>query len=263
LFAQHASEAGAMPRGAVQRPEDFGRYDPVSHVLLIDRKSAVPPGYPEAPLALSVGERGRLHAVLASHDEDVLSRAFQSGVPRNEPADAQHEHHRRNVQRPEKFGRYDPISSTLYFRKSDGAETNVHVGDNGRLRSVLESGAVDSREARELGLPPPETYRGRSRANVDQGQFNPLTHEYTSGSSPRDFSKMQGRRPIREPMRSNLTPRINPLTHRLDPINTTATAFRLHNPRLMITRDLRITPRQMPALDTPTYQSKVGSQSAR
>ena len=38
------------------------RYDPVSHMLLIDRESAVPPGHAEAPIALKVGNKGRLHA---------------------------------------------------------------------------------------------------------------------------------------------------------------------------------------------------------
>ena len=240
------------------------RYDPVTHVLLIDRKSSVPPGYHDPPLALTVGERGRLHAVLASNDDEVLEKAFQSGVPRFEPATELHEHHRRNVARPEKIGRYDPISSSLAFRKSDGTDLNIHVGDNGRLRSLLESGAVDSQEARDMGLPPPETYRGKASRHGDPGHFNPLTHQYSVNSTPRDTSKAMGRRPLREPMRHTLTPRINPLTHKLDPLNTASTAFRLYRPELKVHQNLRIIPRHIPALDVNTYTSQVsGSQSAR
>ena len=55
--------------------------------------------------------------------------------------------------------RYDPIASTLCFTNANGTEHTVKVGENGRLRAVLESGAVDSQEARDIGLPPPEPQR--------------------------------------------------------------------------------------------------------
>lgn len=207
-----------MPRGRAPRAEDFGRYDPVTHTLIIDREAEVPPGHPHNPIALRVGERGRLHAVLASHDTEVLSRAQHAGVPMHEPLSATHEHHRGHVQRPEQFGRYDPISSALAFTGADGSERTVKVGDNGRLRAVLESGYVGSSEAREIGLPVPETYKGKRSREADPGMFNPLTHKYNVGSSPRDFARSSGRR---NPVGTSLTPRMNPLTQKLDPINCT------------------------------------------
>ena len=68
-----------MPRGRAPRPEDFGRYDPTTHTLIIDREASVPPGHPHSPIALRGGERGRLHAVLDSHDNDILQRAARAG----------------------------------------------------------------------------------------------------------------------------------------------------------------------------------------
>lgn len=227
----------------------------MTHMLLIDRESSVPPGYQEAPIALKVGGKGRLHAVLASHDDDVLAMAFKRGVPTAEPVNLQHEHHRRNVARPEKFGRYDPITSSLAFHKSDGTEVNVRVGDNGRLRSVFESGAVDSKEARQLGLPPPEAYKGRAKpVGADAGFFNPLTHEYHSGASARDTAKAEGRRSIRDAARATLTPRINPVNQKIDAHNTSSLAFSLYNPRLLPMTHLRI---QQP--DHPPISPRAGS----
>ena len=110
------------------------------------------------PIALRVGDRGRLHAVLHSSDDHVHEYMHSKrgmGLPEAEPVTERHEHHRKHVMRAEKFGRYDPISSSLAFQKADGTEHRIRVGDNGRLRSVLESGVVSSREAQDIGLPPP------------------------------------------------------------------------------------------------------------
>jgi hypothetical protein len=94
-----------MPgRARAPRPEDFGRYDPTTHTLLIDRQATVPAGHPSHPIALRVGEKGRLNAVLASHDAEVLSRAAKAGVPMQEPLTA-HDRHKGHVHRPEQFGR--------------------------------------------------------------------------------------------------------------------------------------------------------------
>ena len=230
-----------MPRGRAPRPEDFGRYDPTTHTLIIDREPGVPPGHPHSPIALRVGERGRLHAVLDSHDDDILQRAARAGVPMSEPVTEMHEHHKRVVARPERFGRYDPISSSLAFRKGDGSEHTVKVGDNGRLRAVLESGMVDSREARAIGLPAPETYKGKAKPGGDPGWFNPLTHEYNIDSSPRDFARSSGRRP--PSLGNSLTPRLNPLTQKLDPLNSTPASLRVYDPRVLHPQDLHIVPR--------------------
>jgi hypothetical protein len=218
------------------------RYDPVTHTLLIDSLEKKPPGHPNAPIALRVGEKGRLHAVLNSHDDEVLSRAAQSGVPNAEPTSAQHEHHKKHVSRAENFGRYDPISSSLRFKNIDGTEHTVRVGDNGRLRSVLESGVVSPREAQTLGLPQPEAYKGRKSARTDPGWFNPLTHEYNSQATPRDYSKAEGKRPVFAPSHA-LTPRMNPLTLKLDPLSSTAAAMQLHDPRRLQAAEFRILPR--------------------
>lgn len=234
-------------------------------MLLIDRESAVPPGHPEAPIALKVGNKGRLHAVLASHDEDVLAMAFKQGVPHQEPVNLQHEHHRRNVARPEKFGRYDPITSSLAFNKSDGTEISVRVGDNGRLRSVFESGEVDAKEAKNLGLPPPETYKGRAKpVGADAGHFNPLTHEYQPGASQRDTAKAEGRRSIRDAARATMTPRMNPLNHKIDAHNTSSLAFSLYNPRLLPMSHLRIIqPDHPPISARQSASAEITSSSPR
>ena len=113
--------------------------------------------------------------------------------------------------------RYDPISSSLAFTSHDGSEHTVRVGDNGRLRAVLESGYVNSKEARDIGLPIPEAYKGKRNREADPGRFNPLTHQYEVGASPRDFSRSSGRN--RGPMGTSLSPRLNPLTQKLDPLN--------------------------------------------
>ena len=232
-----------MPRGRAPRPEDFGRYDPVTHTLLIDREpGAVKPGHPSNPISLRVGNRGRLHAVLDSHDDTILRKAKMAGVPMQEPIQAQHEHHKGHINRPENFGRYDPISSSLAFTKADGSEHTVRVGDNGRLRAVLESGHVDSREARDIGLPPPEAYKGRAKPAADPGWFNPLTHQYDISSSPRDFARNSGRRTITLNAKS-LTPRLNPLTQKLDPLHSTAASLKVYDPRVLHPHDLHIVPR--------------------
>ena len=152
-----------MGRGTNTRTENFGRYDPVNHLLLIDRDEYIKPGVTSHPIAISVSEKGRLHSVLHCNDEDVLSRARRSGVPMVEPATQTHEHHRRNVARPDKFGRYDPLTSSLTFQTQDGAQHSVRVGDKGRLRSVFESGKIDRGTAKELGLPPPPPASGRRK----------------------------------------------------------------------------------------------------
>lgn len=237
-------------RGSTQRAENFGRYDPVNHMLIVDRKSSVPPGYPEPPIAIAVGNKGRLHAVLTSHNDEVLEKAFKSGVPREEPVNLQHELHRRNVARPEKFGRYDPITSSLAFHKTDGTEVNVRVGDNGRLRSVFESGQVDSKEARDLGLPPPENYKGKAQYHSGKGNFNPLTHEYQSGATPRDSSKSEGRRSIREPHSRTVKPNMNPVTQSVDHHNTSSLAYSMYDPDVLPLRnpDLRILEQYKPPI---------------
>ena len=153
------------------------------------------------------------------------------GVPMQEPISARHEHHKGHVARPELFGRYDPISSSLAFSGTDGMEHTIRVGDNGRLRSVLESGYVGDKEARSIGLPPPEAYKGRAKPAADPGFFNPLTHEYNVDSSPRDAKRNSGRRSAHPHMGTSLTPRLNPLTAKLDPLNTTQAAMRLYDPQ--------------------------------
>ena len=163
-------------RGPVPRPESFGRYDPINHSLLIDVPSPVPPGLKHAPIGIKVGNKGRLHAVLDSHDKEVLDRAKQAGVPMSEPLAARHEYHKGHVKRKEDFGRFDPISAQLTFQKSDGSEHTVRVGDNGRLRAVFESGHVDSSEARAIGLPEPERYKGKGVNTLDHGHFNVCVH---------------------------------------------------------------------------------------
>ena len=163
-------------RGPVPRPESFGRYDPINHSLLIDVPSPVPPGSKHAPIGIKVGNKGRLHAVLDSHDKEVLDRAKQAGVPMSEPLAARHEYHKGHVKRKEDFGRFDPISAQLTFQKSDGSEHTVRVGDNGRLRAVFESGHVDSSEARAIGLPEPERYKGKGVNTLDHGHFNVCVH---------------------------------------------------------------------------------------
>ena len=156
--------------------------------------------------------------MLESHDNEVLQRAAASVVPKNEPLSTQHAHQKCHVPRPEHFRRYDPISSSLAFTKADGGEQTILVGNNGRLRAVLESGVVESREARDIGLPPPETYRGKAKQTPNPGHFNPLTHEYHIDSSPRDSARNSGKKTVTMKAGS-LTPRLNPLTQRLDPIN--------------------------------------------
>ena len=234
--------------GKVPRPQDFGRYDPLTHTLVLDREATVPPGHTVHPLALKVGEKGRLHAVLASHDSEVLARAQKAGVPMHEPFSETHEHHKGRPKRPEQFGRYDPISSSLAFKKADGSEHTVRVGDNGRLRAVLESGAVDERQAREIGLPMPEAYKGKAKPPNDPGWFNPLTHEYNVNSSPRDFARTQGRRttssmPTFVTKTGIVSPRINPLTQKLDPINCEPHTPSVHARLLFFLRSRRASPR--------------------
>jgi len=250
---------GTTRRGRAPRPEDFGRYDPTTHTLLIDQVAPGipkdpgygsqrsfhhnPPGQPAEPFALRVGERGRLHAVLDSHDEYILGRAHQAGVPMRESSLESHEHHKGHVNRPENFGRYDPISSSLAFKKPDGSEHTVRVGDKGRLRSVLESGAIDERSAREIGLPVPETYKGKAQHPGDPGHFNPLTHKYSQDSTPRDFSKYTAGRRTNSTMTATstvLSPRLNPLTQLPDPLNSTPASMRVYDSRVMHPRDFNV-----------------------
>ena len=89
-----------MGRGQTTRSENFGRYDPVNHLLLLDRTEQVKAGVPSAPLALAVGNQGRLHAVLHCNDNEVLARAARSGIPLLETPMHAREHQRRNVVRP-------------------------------------------------------------------------------------------------------------------------------------------------------------------
>ena len=124
----------AMVRGTTLRAENFGRYDPITHTLFVDHNDRGPPGYPSNAVAIKVGNRGRLHAVLSNNDKELRERAARSGVPDHEPIDKTHPEMRRSVPRPEKFGRYDPISSTLTVKGGDGRETAVRVGDEGRLK---------------------------------------------------------------------------------------------------------------------------------
>ena len=210
-------------RARVHRPEDFGRYDPINHALYIDREPHVAPGIPSQPITLKVGAKGRLNAVLESRDAEILSMAVEKGgVPMEEPL-TRHDRTRKMVPRPEDFGRYDPLSSTLVFSTADGSQHNVRVGDNGRLRSVLESGVIDGREAQQFGLPPPETYKGKAPRllEMDPGSFNPLPHQLVSPrASPRDKPvKGDGARRAVRLASASLSPRRNPLNHRLEPLN--------------------------------------------
>lgn len=168
-----------MPRGGFKRPEGFGRYDPITHTLFIDQKKAnqPPPGVPSSPVALRVGNKGRLHAVLHSNDADVIGMAQKAGVPMEEPLSARHETGRKHAPRAEKFGNGDSHSAQ----------------PASRLRKALESG-IDADEAQAMGLPPTETFRGRSRPSADPGFYNPLTHDYAMSATPRDWSKSTGRR---------------------------------------------------------------------
>ena len=238
-------------RGPVPRPESFGRYDPINHSLLIDVPSPVPPGSKHAPIGIKVGNKGRLHAVLDSHDKEVLDRAKQAGVPMSEPLAARHEYHKGHVKRKEDFGRFDPISAQLTFQKSDGSEHTVRVGDNGRLRAVFESGHVDSSEARAIGLPEPERYKGKGVNTLDHGHFNPLTHAYETGARARDNKHPHtsgGKktwtvdRAASLTPRSNLTPRFNMMTHNLDTVNSTATSLAMYDPRMLSPRNLHVVP---------------------
>ena len=144
---------------------------------------------------------------------------------------------------------------------------------------MLQAGTVTREEASNLGLPPPETTRGRSRPQADHGNFNPLTHEYHASATPRDLEKAKGRRTIKVHDGHALTPRtlcpcsathgrhpmrpapprpdarlklspptpigagINPLTLRLDPLNSTKAAMRAYDPRLLQPLNLHIVPR--------------------
>ena len=195
-------------RGPVPRPESFGRYDPINHSLLIDVPSPVPPGSKHAPIGIKVGNKGRLHAVLDSHDKEVLDRAKQAGVPMSEPLAARHEYHKGHVKRKEDFGRFDPISAQLTFQKSDGSEHTVRVGDNGRLRAVFESGHVDSSEARAIGLPEPERYKGKgvNRSRPLQ-RMCALSRMHGSTSNPPSRSRTHTRRARGRAITSIHTPR--------------------------------------------------------
>lgn len=143
--------------------------------------------------------------------------------------------------------RYDPITSTLSLPTHGGIEQNVRVGDAGRLRAVLEAGVLDEREAKQLGLPQVETLKGKGRSLLitDPGQaFNPLTHEYASPyASPRESLKVSGRKCMSLGSGTALTPRLNPLTSKLDPINSTRAALSAYDPRVLQPTSLRITPR--------------------
>lgn len=235
-----------MPRGREARAEDFGRYDPVTHTLLIDRKEQVPLGRPKEPIALAVGPEGRLNAVLKSRDQELITHALQCGAPPVEPDSVRHAMRRHTVDHPEKLGRYDPISSTLRFEGWDG-DHSVRVGQAGRLRAILDSGFVDKHDAKALGLPGPFPIESkRTAGEFDPGFFNPLTHEYHSSSSPRDRTNLGGRRTVCIQGAKALSPRLNPLTLRLDPINSTSVALRAYNPQSIQSTNFRVT--HMPQL---------------
>lgn len=144
-------------RSVAPRPERFGRYDPVTHQLTVDARehsgAMMPPGSP--PITLHVGERGRLQAVL---DAGLVGGGAQLGLSRTALADhvrdGKHEgegmwsHGKQHIPRNEEFGRYDPLTSTLTFTHAGtDAEETVRVGDQGRLRSVLESGKLSRGDA--------------------------------------------------------------------------------------------------------------------
>ena len=78
---------------------------------------------------------------------------------------------------------------------------------------------------------------------LDPGWFNPLTHEYNMDSSPRDHSKASGRRTAHPHMGTSLTPRLNPLTQKLDPINSTRASLRIYDNRVMHPLDVHIVQR--------------------
>ena len=80
-------------------------------------------------------------------------------------------------------------------------------------------------------------------------------HEYTVNATPRDFAKMEGRRSIRDPMHQTITPRINPLTHELDRLNSTANSVLSYNPKLVVPNDLHIVPRRHAALSLEKFEA--------
>ena len=90
-------------------------------------------------------------------------------------------------------------------------------------------------------LLPAETYKGKRPLN-DLGHFNPLTHEYHASATPRDSARASGRKSIVLGA-SLLTPRINPLTQKLDPLNSTREALQAYDPRMILPTALQVVPR--------------------
>ena len=93
-------------------------------------------------------------------------------------------------------------------------------------------------------VPEPETYKGRSRVpEADPGYYNPLTHEYHANSTPRDNGGPKAKVPLIGNLSAMNSPRVNPLTQKLDPLNSTRAALRDFDPRTIDGRSLRVTSR--------------------
>ena len=105
---------------------------------------------------------------------------------------------------------------------------------------VWTSGATESNNLALKGAA--QFYKGKGKQGADPGYFNPLTHEYQFNASPRDLKRSTGRRPPAHGLGS-LTPRLNPLTQKLDPLNSTRAALRDFDPRTIDGRSLRVTSR--------------------
>ena len=145
-IAEFVGKGHRANKAVAARPEKFGRYDPVTHTLYVDAKAHAGPSATGKPLALAVGNQGRLQAVIDAGLVPSKTGANTLGLGETAMHDhIQHgpsgHHGKHHVFRKEDFGCYDPISSTLAFKVNENeGEYTIKVGDRGRLRSVLESG---------------------------------------------------------------------------------------------------------------------------
>jgi len=212
--------------GHTERPEDFGRYDPITHTLFIDRPSRTPGE--GKPLGIHVGAEGRLRAVLGSGVAPPQRTWHKGYIPRLEGETGKH-----HVPRHEDLGRYDPIASRLTFQ-TDNGETSIRVGAGGRLHAALASGKIQQKDAAKMGITPEEFSRSKAQISSNEGRnFNPLTGEGTRSVGHKDWHQ-SCRRPIPKDL---VNPVYNPLTFTPDLWLSSAQA--LQSPSLSKIQPLR------------------------
>lgn len=224
-------------KGSRPRRESFGRYDPLSHTLAFNPNPQDKSGKNEH--RIEVGHEGRLAAVVNSGllDREAAAERMVKGDEFALKADLR-ERGRAGIMRREHFGRYDPVTHTLTFKTpSSGNETAINITDKGRMRCVIDSGALDAGEVSALKdkfhVSELELERNPPKHVVPRDCFNPLTNEPSAAARTRE-PKLGGKMHVLpELSRQPPAPRVRGSysSMALDPIN--------HRPGYLVPGEVR------------------------